>query len=314
MAQTALSTMKQKSSFIKHFLEVDKELSHSNIFDIWINTTHVHGSTISFTEQLERLSRLTQNDRFRRMYVLLHNKQDMHWFIAIFKGSPLGLDRIQPVCLSHDVQFSLWQISGILPGIFTPYILDDCSLLCQQTAKELVLGKSGEIKLLIIGLCRRGKMFPSISYFKDLIDARSVSFSYAGWVPKGAAKESGLWEAVNNGFIKQLCISSSRIEDTDMNRMILGCDAIVDLKIPQDGKRSYVSSGNIGASIAFTRPLVAHRSNYPGTNCIRFVDYDDLYSQLSSHNIFRDDLLLHKNILQHQQQVCYRSNRLLFEN
>lgn len=313
LAASSLSTMILNVRFVNQFQEVEQQFVDHDSFDLWINTSHVHGSRPSFFEQLERISRLSEYNQFRRIYVVLHNVHDLQWFMAMSSKSKLGPGSMKPVCLSHDVKFSLWQKSRLLPAIFTPYLLADHSSYSHNIAAQPSLANEEEIRLLIIGLCRSGKKFSSIRFFRDLIETKRVSFSYAGWVPKGSLRHSGLWDAVNSGFINHLRISNSRINDSQMNHMILDCDAIIDLKIPENGKRSYVSSGNIGAALAFARPLVAHRANYPGANCIRFVDYEDLFCQLSDFRTFRDDLLLHRFILQSQQSTCFTSNRLIFE-
>lgn len=314
LAESSLSTMMLNIKYVTQFQDIEQQFAEHDSFDLWINTSHVHGSRPSFFDQLERISRLLEFVQFRRMYAVLHNVHDLHWFMAVSSKCKLDPGLMQPVCLSHDVQFSLWQQSRLLSAVFTPYFLGDHSSFSRNIAEQPPSANEEEIRLLIIGLCRSGKKFSSISFFRDLIETKRVSFSYAGWVPKGSLRHSGLLEAVNSGFLNHLRISNSRIDDCQMNHMILDCDAIIDLKIPENGKRSYVSSGNIGASLAFARPLVAHRANYPGANCIRFVDYEDLFCQLFNSRTFRDDLLLHRFILQSQQSVCYTSNRLIFEH
>ena len=93
--------------------------------------------------------------------------------------------------------------------------------------------------------------------------------------------------------------------------MVDKAHAIVDLKIV--GANSYVSSGNIGASVSMRKPLIAHERNYPSFNCLRFKDYDDMKKILINKERLIEDLRFQMFLLQKEYECRRSACRKFFE-
>ena len=192
--------------------------------------------------------------------------------------------------------------------LFEPYTL---KIKINDKAIENICHDNIPIKLLIIGMCREGKKFNQLNLFMDLIKERKVEFSYCGWSPPHSIEDSGLKTAIKSGLITSFICSSKRVEDKVFNRMVDKAHAIVDLKIV--GDNSYVSSGNIGASVSMRKPLIAHERNYPSFNCIRFKDYNDMREILVKKERLIENLRFQRFLLQQEYEYRKLACRKLFE-
>ena len=140
---------------------------------------------------------------------------------------------------------------------------------------------------------REGKKFREIANFAKHVKEGTITFSFCGWTPQGSIKESGLFFAIKNGLVNKIECSNNKVEDSLINNMIEDCDAIIDLK-SINGNTSYVSSGNISASVSMQKPLIAHKKNYPSFNCIRYSSYRNLDEMICDYQNFQDTLTFHR--------------------
>ena len=142
--------------------------------------------------------------------------------------------------------------------LFEPYTL---KLKTSKTSNESIYNLDDPIRLLIIGMCREGKKFNQLYLFKDFIKKNKVQISYCGWSPSESIRNSGLLSAVKEGLITSIACSPKRVDDNVFNKMIEQAHAIIDLKIVKEN--GYVSSGNIGASVAMRKTIDSSYKQLP---------------------------------------------------
>ena len=264
-------------------------LIESNLyFDVWSNTTHVHRSNDSF-EFFHNLYLSILRSNFKgSLFAVIHSDLDES-FVRSVKYKARG-GRVISIYLSKDTLYK--HSDGSSCELFEPYTLNLSSSSCSNYAHQYT---DGPLKLLIIGMCREGKKFSQLSNFNDLISKNYVQFSYSGWSPPNSFKPSGLFKAVQQGFITEVATSFTRLQDNVFNNMIAKAHAIIDLKMVENN--FYLSSGNIGASVAMNIPLISHFRNYPSFNCLRYRDYSDLRKMLLDQERLREDLKFHRLLL-----------------
>ena len=267
--------------------------------DIWVNTTHVHGNSESFNAYQSAYRSMADNNLAKNIYIVIHNKHDVSFLKKLEISTSVN---IYPICLSQDTMYKYLphEKNAELFEPFTLHISED-----NQRIHNTYIKNSDAINLLILGMCREGKKFRELRYFLEDIKTNSLTFSFCGWTPQGSIKPSGLFYAINHGLIDKLESSKIRVEDSIINNMISNCDALIDLKMIEQ-HNSYVSSGNISASVSMQKPLIAHQKNYPSFNCIRYNSYTDLIKMLRNKEIFLETLNFHAYLLKKERDERLR--------
>ena len=287
-------------------LATKKPEKHLNV-DIWMNTSHIHGSDNSIDENIAMIMQLTKRYCVGTIYMVIHNKNDID-FSCKLKSKIISC-QIHLIFLSYDVQHKFEIDNKFSCKVFQPYILN-CSP--PSSDKDDYKKSSLPIKLCIAGMCREGKRFNELRYFKSLIKQGIVEFLYTGWIPKGSLKASGLFNAVNKGLVSQTCGSQARVKDIQMHEFISQADAIIDLKSVIYSERCLVSSGNVGLSLALEKPLIVHINNYPSYHCYRYHNMEQLIDWLSHPRVAKNDLLMQKKMLLRNKKEIIHRNKLLF--
>lgn len=250
-------------------------LSYNSSFDIWLNTSHKHGSEESFHQTTFVINSIREKARIYNIFCVIHNKIDQKWLAYQLSNQSFS-QKVIAVYLSNDSKDAY--AVNTFSIIFRPYCLDVPNLIPNYLADTTC------IKLAIVGMCRAGKRFSELYRFNDLINEGKIEFVYSGWAPKATRINSGIKEAITNGYVSQCLMAEHRIKDIDVHEFLNKQHAIVDLKIIEDSWPIGLSSGNIGISRALRMPLIAHERHYPDFHCIRFTNYSDLHKLLSDHN------------------------------
>ena len=163
------SIKKVQLKSISSLVENIQRLKATNIdFDIWSNTTHIHGNYKSF-EVFQHLYKSTIDRGYRgRIFTVIHNKHDYEFTERLRLESPK--DQVIPIFLSKDTEYRY--MAGKQHGkLFEPYTL---KLKTSKTSNESIYNLDDPIRLLIIGMCREGKKFNQLYLFKDFIKKNKV--------------------------------------------------------------------------------------------------------------------------------------------
>lgn len=289
------------------FLEDARTVADTSEVDIWVNTSHIHGSAKSFNEYQCIYRSITSATFDGKIFIVIHNKHDLEFFNELSKDKT---ENVFPVCLSQDTMYK-FLLNHKKAKLFEPFTLNFGD---RNLDNKIIYGQNPDaINLLIIGMCREGKKFRELQNFVKYIRAEQVTFSFCGWTPPGTIKQSGLFFAINNGLINNLECSKLRVKDSIINDMIIASDALIDLK-SIDKANSYVSSGNISASISMEKPLIAHQKNYPSFNCIRYDTYMTLTGMLNNIEQFKDTLAFHKFLLKKEKNDRSKKCAEIFEH
>ena len=266
---------------------------------------HIHGNRDSYKLWQTTYKAIIGNSFIGKLFIVVHNKHDLEFFEEI-KTSVLH--KVLPVCLSQDTMYR-FLANEEEAKLFEPFTL---SLENKVNFKNTPYKNKRSLDLLILGMCREGKKFREIGNFAKHVKEGTITFSFCGWTPQGSIKESGLFFAIKNGLVNKIECSNNRVEDSLINSMIEDCDAIIDLK-SINGNTSYVSSGNISASVSMQKPLIAHKKNYPSFNCIRYSSYRNLDEMICDYQNFQDTLTFHRYILRKEKQERAIRCESLFE-
>ncbi len=310
-AYNAISHLKSKAKIELHQnLKIDS-LHSQSYYDIWLNTTHQHGSQESYKQSQRLLIHLIHKLKIENILCVIHNQIDQKWFIDT-KESTKDMNsqcNLSPVYLSNHSAKAYPTDSIQQQLIFKPYTLNKVKKENDYAYPQ----KEKALKLSIVGMCRAGKRFSELYRFKELIKAGIIEINFVGWSPFATRRVSGINNAISCGYLSDTLMSENRLPDIKVSAFLKNSHALIDLKVIDDHSSSGISSGNIGLSRALQIPLIAHKNHYPDFSCIRYKNYDELIVLFKESTKIISMLNQERNKLISKQQNYRDEARKLFE-